>query len=132
MSNFFSHVDYKQNGPQILKDEATNIALVKNPAKADTFAAFTAKIIASVGIVPADITFTPVGETLQVTVAGENGLDPNQTAAIGDALGVAVYSTVTEKVYICQGAVSRVITNETSDTVNIPNFVHTIQEFAQA
>lgn len=132
MSNFFSHVDYKTNGPQILKAEATHIALVKNPAKADSFAAFTAKIITSVAITAADITFTPVGQTLQVTVAGENGLDPSQTAAIGDTLGVAVYSDVTEKVYICQGAVSRAITNETGDVVNIPNFTHTIQEYAQA
>lgn len=127
MSNF-THSDYKRYGPNILFAEANRIGLVKNPVKADSYATFLTKVIADTAIVPADITFSASGEDLQVTVAAKPGIDPSGTAVIGDDLCVAVYSTVTQKVYIVQDAVNRAITNETGDTVNIPALVAFIRE----
>lgn len=128
---FFTHSDVKRYGPQRAADEANRLALVKGPVKGEAYAAFTAKIIAEVALVAGDFSFTASGEDLIFTVAGENGLDPSQTAAAGDDLTLCLYSTVTQKVYICQDAQNRVITNETGDTVNIPNMSYTIKELAQ-
>lgn len=127
MTNY-TNLDYKQFGPNILTTAATHLALVKNPVKADTFAQFQAKIIASVAIDTGDISFAASGQDLQVTIAAQNGIDPTGTAAAADDLCVAAYSTTTEKVYIVQDAANRDITNGAGDTVNIPALVAFIRE----
>lgn len=128
---FFSSTEYKTNGPNILKTDADFIGLIKNPAKADTYAQMIAKLIATAPIVAADVTFAASGNDLQVTVAGEAGVDPTGTAAVGDDLSVVVYSSTSQKVHICQDAVNREVTNGAGDTVNIPNLVAFIREYSQ-
>lgn len=127
MANY-SHLDYKQYGPNILATATTHLALVKNPVKTDTFAQFQAKIIASIAIDATDVSFAAAGQDLQVTIAAQSGIDPVGTAVLADDLSVAAYSTVTEKVYIVQDAENREITNGTGDTVNIPALVAFIRE----
>lgn len=128
MSNY-THSDYKRYGPNILTTEANmKVALVKNPAKADSYAAFTAKIIAQADLAGGDVVFAAQGEDLKVTVAAKTNIDPSGTAIISDDLSVAIYSTTTQKVYIVQDAVNRAITNETGDTVNIPELVVFVRE----
>lgn len=127
---FFSSTEYKQFGPNILKTDADFIGLIKNPVKSDNWATFSSKLIASAPIVAADVTFAASGNDLQITVAGESGVDPSGTAALADDLSVVVYSSATQKVHICQDAVNRDITNGTGDTVNIPNLVAFIREYS--
>lgn len=127
---FFSSTEYKQFGPNILKTDADFIGLVKNPVKADNWATFTGKLIATAPIVAADVTFAASGNDLQVTVAGKSGIDPSGTAALADDLSVVVYSSATQKVHICQDAANRDTTNATGDTVNIPNLIAFVREYA--
>lgn len=127
---FFSSTEYKQNGPNILKTDADFIGLIKNPSKADSYATMLTKLIATAPIVAADVTFAVSGNDLQVTVAGKSGIDPSGTAALADDLSVVVYSSATQKVHICQDAVNRDITNGAGDTVNIPNLVAFVREYA--
>lgn len=127
---FFSSTEYKQNGPNILKTDADFIGLIKNPLKTDTYAQMQAKLIATAPIVAADVTFAASGNDLQVTVAGKSGVDPSGTAALADDLSVVVYSSTTQKVHICQDAANRDVTNGAGDTVNIPNLVAFIREYA--
>lgn len=133
MSNF-THAEYKEFGPNILKTAPANrVALVKNLAKADNYATFLTKVIADAALNAAtDVTFAASGQDLQVTVAAKTGIDPSGTALLTDDLSVAVYNTTTEKVYVCQDATNRVITNETGDTVDIPALVAFVREYSAA
>lgn len=127
---FFSSTEYKQNGPNILKTDADFIGLVKNPVKADNWATFTSKLIATAAIVPDDVVFAASGNDLQVTIAAKSNIDPSGTAIATDDLSVVVYSSATQKVHICQDATNRDITNGAGDTVNIPSLVAFIREYA--
>lgn len=127
MANF-THEDYKRFGPNVLVTDANRIALVKNPVKADSYATFLGKVIADTAMAGGDVSFAASGQDLQVTVAAKSGVDPSGTAIISDDLSVAVYSTVSQKVFIVQDAVNRAITNETGDTVNIPALVAFVRE----
>lgn len=125
MANYTS-TEYKQFGPNLLTTDADRMALVKNPVKADTFAAFQAKIIAEVAIDNTDVSFAAVGADLEVTIAGQNALDATGTALLTDDLAVAIYDTTSEKVHLVQDATNRVV-NDT-DPVNIPDLVMYIRE----
>jgi hypothetical protein len=133
MANF-THAEYKEFGPNILKTAPANrIALVKNPVKADSYATFLTKVIADAAVnAVTDVTFAASGQDLQVTVAGKTGLDPAGTALVGDDLSIAVYNTTTQKVYVCQDATNRAISNETGDTVDIPALVAFVREYSAA
>lgn len=127
MANY-THSDYKQFGPQVVKDNADTIALVKNPIKSDNYATFSGKIIAQAAMAGTDVNFAASGEDLQVTINGKSGIDPSGTAASADDICVAVFDSVGQKVYIVQDANDRDITNEAGDTVNIPALVTYIRE----
>lgn len=126
MANY-SNSDFKRYGPQRAAEQATKIALVKNPAKGDTFAAFAAKIIAQDDLELADWTFAAVGEDLRVRIAAKTGLTPTGTALATDDLSVAVFDDVGEAVYFVQDAVDRVIA-ASPDTVTIPQLEFFIRE----
>lgn len=127
MANFSSS-DFKRYGPQILTTSANRIGLVKGPLKADTYAAFVAKLVANAALIPADITYSDVGNDLQVSIAEKAGIPTTAAAVIGDDLCVAIYDTVNSKVYIVVDAVNRVITTGGGDAVTIPAFTHLIRE----
>lgn len=123
MANY-SHSDFKKFGPNILVTTANRIALVKNPVKTDSYATFAGKVIADAALVGGtDVAFADVGNDLQVTIAAKNNIDPSGTALISDDICVAIYDTVSEKVFLVQDANDRAITNEVGDLLNIPSLV---------
>jgi hypothetical protein len=124
----YSHSDFKRYGPDRAQQSADTIALVVNPVKSDTFAAFQGKIIAQDTLASGDWNYAPDGEDLQVTINGKSGIDPSGTAADTDDIAVAVFDSVGETVYLVQDATDRNITNETGDTLNIPALVFYIRE----
>lgn len=120
----YSHSDFKKFGPNVLVTTANRIGLVKNPVKTDSYATFVAKVIADAAFVGGtDVAYADVGNDLQVTLAAKPNIDPSGTALITDDICVAVYDTVSQKVFLVQDANDRVITNETSDLLNIPALV---------
>lgn len=125
----YSSDDVKRYGPQRAADNCDTIAIVKNPAKADNYATFTSKIVASAAISNVDWTFTPVAADLRVDVAGENNVDPAAAAADTDDLALAVYDSVAQVVHIVSDAVDRNITNEAGDLVNIPSLRYWVREW---
>ena len=131
MANY-SSTEFKRNGPQVIADNANRIALVKGPVKADTFAQFQAKIIAEATMSSADVVFAASGNDLQVTINGKTAIDPTGTSLVTDDIAVAVYSTVSEIVYLVQDAVDKVISNDEGDTVNIPALVFFVREATAA
>lgn len=128
MPTNFSHADFKRYGPDRAQQNADKIALVVNPVKADTFAAFQGKIIAEDTLASGDWNFSASGEDLQVTINGKSGIDPSGTAAATDDIAVAVYDSVGQTVYLVQDVTDRDITNQTGDTLNIPAVVFYIRE----
>lgn len=128
----YSSTAAKRYGPQKAAEECDVICLVLNPVKAESFAAFQAKIIAQAAISISDWNFTNSGENLTVTVNAKSNIDPSGTAADADDLCVAVIDTVNQAVHYVQDVVDRVVTNETDDTINIPGLQLTIGELEVA
>lgn len=126
----YTDLDVKRYGPQRAADNCDTIAIVKNHVKADSYATFLTKVIASAPIDNTDWSFTEVSEDLRVDVAGVTGVDPSGTAADTDDLSLAVYDSVNSKVYIVSDAVDRNLTNETGDLVNIPALRYWFRELA--
>lgn len=118
----------KRHGVQYVADNCDTVALVLNPLKSDSFAAFQAKLIATAAITPADFSFTASGEDLLVTINGKSGIDPTGTALDTDDLSIAYYDSVGQTVELVGDIVDRNITNADGDTVNIPQFQMYIRE----
>lgn len=127
MANF-SDQDFKRYGPDRAAKNADTIALVVNPVKTDTFAAFQAKIIAQATLSEVDWNFAVSGNDLQVTINGKSNIDPSGTAASTDDIAVAIFDSVGQVVYLVQDATDRDITNQTGDTLNIPALVCYVRE----
>lgn len=124
----FTSIEFKQNGPQILKTDANKIALVKNVAKSDSYATTIGKIVAVTDFAAADVTFAASGNDLRCTFAAKSGIAVSAAAADTDDLSVIVYSTVTSKVHLCQNATDRVITGNPGDKTDIPSFTYDVKE----
>jgi hypothetical protein len=124
----FTSLEFKQNGPQILKTDANKIALVKNVAKADSFATMLGKIVAGTDFAAADVSFAANGQDLRATFAAKSSIPVTAGAADTDDLSVVVYSTTTSKVHLCQNATDRVITSNAGDKTDIPSFTYDVKE----
>lgn len=114
----FTKATIKQNGYQYLKDNVTIAYLCKNPLAADNLATIQSKSIADAAIAGTDVSFSPSGNDLLVTVNGKSGIDPSGTAVSTDDIQV-VYCSASE-VLVSVDANDRDLTNETGDTVDIP------------
>lgn len=130
MANYTSS-DFKRYGPNILTTDANRLALVKNPVKSDNYAQFQAKVIAEITFTAGDVAFADVGNDLRVTIAGEAGVDPSGTALITDDIAIAVHSTTTSKVHLVQNITDRAVTNNTGDTITIPDLVSFVREASE-
>lgn len=124
----FTSFEFKQNGPQILKTDANKIALVKNVAKADSFATVLTKIVAGTDFAAADVSFAASGDDLRATFTAKSGVPVTSAALINDDLSVVVYSTTTSKVHLCQNATDRAITSNPGDKADIPSFTYDVKE----
>lgn len=124
----FTSIEFKQNGPQILKTDANKIALVKNVAKADAYATVLTKIVAGTDFAAADVTFAANGQDLRCTFAAKNAVAVTAAAADTDDLSIVIYSTATSKVHFCQNAIDRVITANAGDKTDIPSFTFDVKE----
>jgi len=114
----FTKATIKQNGYQYLKDNVTIAYLCKNPLAADNLAAIQSKSIADAAIAGTDVSFSPSGSDLLITINGKSGIDPSGTALATDDIQV-VYCSATE-VLASIDANDRDLTNEEGDTVDIP------------
>lgn len=123
---FFTHSDVKTGGPDVAKTNCTSIHLVKNPLKADTWATFLTKIVASATITDTDWTYTPSGEEIVVTTPDNTGVTPSGTALAADDLSIAAVDTANQIVYVVQDVTNRDINN--TDPVTIPGIDWTIKE----
>lgn len=128
MPTNFSSQNFKRYGPDHAAVNADSIALVKNPVKADPYATFATKVIASTTLGVGDWSFAASGEDLQVTINGKSGLDPSGTALATDDIAIAIYDSVGQEVFLVQDATDRDITNEAGDTVDIPALVFFVRE----
>ena len=114
----FTKATIKQNGYQYLKDNVTIAYLCKNPLAADNLATIQSKSIANAAIAGTDVSFSPSGSDLLITINGKSGIDPSGTALATDDIQV-VYCSATE-VLASIDANDRDLTNEEGDTVDIP------------
>tara|TARA_A200000159_G_scaffold124954_1_gene119950 strand:- start:186 stop:572 length:387 start_codon:yes stop_codon:yes gene_type:complete len=114
----FTKATIKQNGYQYLKDNVTIAYLCKNPLAADSLATIQSKSIADAAIAGTDVSFSPSGSDLLITINGKSGIDPSGTALATDDIQV-VYCSATE-VLASIDANDRDLTNEEGDTVDIP------------
>ncbi len=114
----YSTTDVKKNGPQWVKDNVAMAYMCIAPAKADDLATIVSKAIAQVAIAGADVSFTEVGDDLQVDVNAKTGIDPSGTAEDTDDIAV-VYCSATVQL-VCVDANDRTLTNVDGDTVNFP------------
>ncbi len=128
MANFSSY-NFKLNGAQHVKDNGKLLALAVNVTSADSYAAASAKIIASEAMTGADVTLAASGDDLQITVNGKS-IDPTATAAGGDDLVVLVVDNVNDEVILCQDATDRVVTNDAGDMVTIPALITHVRELS--
>lgn len=127
MATNFSHYNFKLNGAQYVKDNATVIALALNVLKTDNYAAVTAKVIASAAMTGSDVTLSANGEDLQIAINGKS-IDPTGTGLGTDDLVVLIRSA-TEDI-LCLDATDRIITNEAGDTVTIPALITHVRELS--
>ena len=119
----YSSDAFKINGPQHLKDNVTTVGLIKNPVKADNYAAHLAKVIASTAFASSDVTLAIQGNgDLMATMAAKSAVDPSGTALISDDMSVIYYSG--SEVILCMEITDKAVTNDAGDTVNIPATVH--------
>lgn len=124
----FTSLEFKQNGPQILKTDANKIALVKNVAKADSYATVLTKIVAGTDFAATDVSFAANGNDLRATFAAKSGVAVSAAALITDDLSVVVYSTTSSKVHLCQNVTDRDITANPGDKADIPSFTFDVKE----
>jgi 2-iminoacetate synthase ThiH len=129
MANF-SSFNYKKNGAQHLKDNANTIALALNVTSADSYAAASAKIIASAAMTSGDVALTAGANDLKVTVNGKS-IDPTATGDVADDLVTLLIDSLGEEIIICQDATDRYITNEEGDMVIIPAMIIYNRELTQ-
>jgi hypothetical protein len=128
MPTRFSSFNFKKDGPQHLKDNV-NIALVcKDLLKSDTYAQALTKSIATVAMAGADVSITASGEDCLTTINAKSGIDPSGTATAGDDICVAYCDSVGTEVILTTDATDRIITNEASDTIDIPAAQHYSRE----
>lgn len=116
----FSNTNFKQRGPQYLKDNIDALHVCKNLLPTDSYAQMLTKSIATVAMTGADVNFAASGDDLLVTINGKSGLDPSATAAAGDDLAIANVNSAGSEIIVATDATDRIITNETGDTVDVP------------
>jgi len=126
----FSSYNFKLNGAQHLKTNATTLALALNVLKADSYAQASGKVIASAAMTGADVTLAPSGDDLEITVNGKS-IDPTATGSVSDDLVVLILDSVNSEVIICQDATDRAVTNEEGDMVTIPALQTFVRELSQ-
>jgi hypothetical protein len=119
----YSSNNFKINGPQHLKDNVTTVGLIKNPVKADNYAAHLAKVIASVAFVSGDAVIAMQGNgDLMLTLAAKSAVDPSGTALVSDDLSLVYYSGT--EIILCMEITDKAVSNDAGDTVNLPATVH--------
>lgn len=116
----YSSYNFKLNGAQHLKDNVTDLHLIKDPIKAETYAQHLAKSIATATLTTTDVNIVANGDDLQMTINAKSGLDNSDVAAINEDLVVAYVDSVAEEVILVLDVTDRVLTNEAGDTVDIP------------
>ena len=126
MANF-SSFNFKLNGAQHVKDNATSLALALNVVSTDTYAEANAKVIASIAMTGADVVLSANGSDLEVAINGK-AIDPTGTGLATDDLVVLVRSAT--EVILCLDATDRIITNESGDTVTIPALQTFVRELS--
>lgn len=130
MAIFYTHQNVKRNGPNYIKSNVTDVYLCKAPAKGDSVATIATKAIATSAFTGPDVTLTDSGNDLLITLNGKSVLDPSDVAAGTDDIAV-VYCSATENL-LAIDATDRVITNDTGDTVDIPEGQWTVPELSAA
>lgn len=125
---YFTSIEFKQNGPQILKTDANQIAVVKGVLKSDPYATAIGKIVAGTTFAAADVTFAANGQDLRASFVAKNAINVTAAAIASDDLSVIVYSTTTQKIHLCVDATDRVITANAGDKVDIPAFTYDIKD----
>ncbi|MGJ8680526.1 hypothetical protein [Paraglaciecola sp.] len=130
MAVYFMHNDIKEKGPEEAKQNANLLVAVKAPVKSDSYAAFMAKVIAQEALAAGDwfYNYENSGNDLRVTTNAKTAVDPSGVAADTEDLCMAAVDTVNEKVFICQDATDRIITNEEGDRVTLPGLNFLIPE----
>lgn len=125
----FSSDNFKINGPQHLIDNVTNVAIIKNPVKAESYAATLAKAVATTTFVGGDVTTTPQGNgDVHVIMAAKAGIDPSASALISDDLSAVYYNSAGTEIILSMEITDKAIANDDGDTLNIPETTHIIRE----
>lgn len=126
MPTRFSNSNFKRQGPQYLKDNITIGYVCKALLKADNYATMQGKAIASSVYAGTDVALTDSGDDVLTTINAKSGIDPSGTATAGEDICVA-YCSASEVILVVD-ATDRIITNEASDTVDIPAAQHYSRE----
>lgn len=124
----YSSDNYKQNGPQYLKDNVTQVMLIDDPLKSDNITTAESKAIATAVMAGTDVSFSSInsGADLLVSINGKNSIDPDAVAAITDDIALA-YCSATEVILVLD-VVDRELLNGAGDTINFPAAAVTIYE----
>jgi tellurite resistance protein len=132
MAISFSSSAYRR-APQAVIEACNAVAVVKNAAQADNYAAFEAKIIASAAMTGADVSFTEVttdvgdGVGDRVNINGKTATRTGTAVGASDDLSIAYYNTGTSAVHYVLDAGDIDITTD-NPSVIIPATIHWLRQ----
>jgi hypothetical protein len=119
-----------RRSPETVLDTCDNIGIVKGFLKTDTFAEFTAKLVASTTMSAADITFTEddANNRDAITIAAK-ALTRTGTCLLADDTSAAHWDSAGEVVHLVLDNVDIEIT-ASNPTVNKPETTHYLNNVA--